>query len=39
MGEALLSITQLNKRFDTAGGHVQALQDVELHVQEGNSSR
>lgn len=39
MGEALLSITELNKHFDTAGGKVQALEDVELEVQEGSSSR
>lgn len=35
MGEALLSITELNKHFDAAGGKVQALEDVELEVQEG----
>ncbi|QQZ61988.1 ATP-binding cassette domain-containing protein [Paenibacillus sonchi] len=35
MGEVLLSITQLNKSFGTAGGQVQALQNVELQVQEG----
>lgn len=35
MGEALLSITALNKHFDAAGGKVQALEDVELEVQEG----
>lgn len=35
MGEPLLSVTQLNKRFDSAGGQVQALENVELKVQEG----
>lgn len=35
MGEALLSISNLNKRFESAGGHVQALHNVDLHVQEG----
>lgn len=35
MGEALLSISNLNKRFETTGGHVQALYNVDLHVQEG----
>lgn len=35
MGEALLSITHLNKSFDTAGGQVQALHEVDLHVEEG----
>ncbi|WP_150273384.1 ABC transporter ATP-binding protein [Paenibacillus tepidiphilus] len=35
MGEALLSITALNKSFGTAAGQVQALHDVDLQVQEG----
>lgn len=35
MGEVMLSITQLNKSFDTAGGQVKALHEVELEVQEG----
>ncbi|MEC0168199.1 ABC transporter ATP-binding protein [Paenibacillus graminis] len=35
MGEVLLSVTQLNKSFSTAGGQVQALQNIELQVQEG----
>ncbi|MFC3746015.1 ABC transporter ATP-binding protein [Paenibacillus sp. GCM10012306] len=35
MGEALLSITNLNKRFETAGGSVQALHNVDLNVQQG----
>lgn len=35
MGEALLSISNLNKRFESNGGHVQALHHVDLQVQEG----
>ncbi|MBW4080712.1 ABC transporter ATP-binding protein [Paenibacillus sp. S150] len=35
MGEALLTISQLNKQFETAAGPVQALEDVNLQVQEG----
>lgn len=35
MGEALLEISRLNKRFDSAGGGVRALQDVELTVKQG----
>ncbi|CAH1221927.1 Aliphatic sulfonates import ATP-binding protein SsuB [Paenibacillus auburnensis] len=35
MGEVMLSITQLNKSFDTAGGQVKALHEVDLEVQEG----
>jgi len=35
VGEALLAISNLNKRFESAGGHVQALYNVDLHVQEG----
>lgn len=35
MGEALLSISNLNKRFESTGGHVQALYNVDLDVQEG----
>jgi len=35
MGEALLSISNLNKRFPKAGGDILALHEVELHVQEG----
>lgn len=35
MGEVMLSITRLNKSFDTAGGQVKALHEVDLEVQEG----
>ncbi|BCG61081.1 ABC transporter ATP-binding protein [Paenibacillus sp. URB8-2] len=35
MGETLLDISNLNKSFETAGGPVQALHNVELHVEEG----
>ncbi|ULO08220.1 ATP-binding cassette domain-containing protein [Paenibacillus sp. 19GGS1-52] len=35
MGEALLAISNLNKHFDTTSGHIQALQNIDLHVQEG----
>ncbi|SEU25770.1 ABC transporter ATP-binding protein [Paenibacillus sp. NFR01] len=35
MGEALLSISALNKSFGTAGKQVQALQDVDLKVEAG----
>ncbi|WP_413375190.1 ABC transporter ATP-binding protein [Paenibacillus taichungensis] len=35
MGETLLAISQLNKKFDTTGGSVQALYNVDLHVKEG----
>lgn len=35
MGEVMLSIEQLNKSFDTAGGQVKALHEVNLDVQQG----
>ncbi|WP_342563118.1 ABC transporter ATP-binding protein [Paenibacillus sp. FSL R7-0345] len=35
MGEVMLSIAQLNKSFDTAGGQVKALHEVNLDVQQG----
>lgn len=35
MGEPLLSISQLSKHFETSGGSVQALSNVNLDVQEG----
>ncbi|QWU15536.1 sulfonate transport system ATP-binding protein [Paenibacillus sophorae] len=35
MGETLLDISNLNKSFETAGGPVQALHNVELRVEEG----
>ena len=35
VGRELLSIVNLNKRFESAGGHVQALYNVDLDVQEG----
>ncbi|NGM85190.1 ABC transporter ATP-binding protein [Paenibacillus sp. 7124] len=35
MGQTLLDISNLNKTFETAGGPVQALHNVELHVEEG----
>lgn len=35
MSEALLHISRLNKSFQTAGGPVQALRDLELEVEEG----
>ncbi|QSF44526.1 ABC transporter ATP-binding protein [Paenibacillus tianjinensis] len=35
MGEVMLSITQLNKSFDTGAGQVKALHEVDLEVQEG----
>jgi len=35
MGEALLSISNLNKRFTKSGGEIEALHEVDLQVQEG----
>ncbi|AJY73894.1 ABC transporter ATP-binding protein [Paenibacillus beijingensis] len=35
MGDALLEIKELHKRFDTAKGSVQALHNVSLSVEEG----
>lgn len=35
MGDALLAISNLNKTFTTTSGQVQALQEVQLSVEEG----
>ncbi|MFP4977575.1 ABC transporter ATP-binding protein [Paenibacillus sp. CN-4] len=35
MGDALLAISNLNKAFTTSTGQVQALQEVQLSVEEG----